>query len=546
MKNKFFDTVRIVFLALLLALGTSYALADWDNAPGNPPDCPNSIEGCNTPVNISGVDQVKDGGLSVGSLSVDGGAMILGGVTSSVPTPIFELALRALGRIGATEYCDRDGTSCYPISALVGGDGGPGDPPGNTTWTQVGNNQYSSLSGNVGIGQSNPTSKLDVYTESNDATALRVRNWGTGSNTYGVHISTGGTGGAGTALYVAGNAVGGGKAIVVPSTGGPVEINSSLCLGSSSNPANCKSTWGSSSGDNLGNHIATDNIELNGKWLSNDGDDEGIQVSNAGNVRIGPEISSTNNFKLEVNGDIQTNGSLRLEGTGSLFLPTGAGIGKVLTSNGPGLAAWENNLADHGANENIRLSTYYLSGDGGDEGMKISGTGVATFSNDVDIVGTGGEKGDLFVEEDLTVGRDFVLANGFNLNGELRPDSVTCGNNQTIRKTGANDWDCVTWPSSSSGRWKENVKTLTGALDSVLNLRGVSYTWDKEHGGKQDIGLIAEEVGKIVPEAVEWETNGKDARGVEYGHLVGLLVEAIKDQQQQIEDLKAKVNSLEN
>lgn len=49
-----------------------------------------------------------------------------------------------------------------------------------------------------------------------------------------------------------------------------------------------------------------------------------------------------------------------------------------------------------------------------------------------------------------------------------------------------------------------------------------------------EIGVIAEEVGQVVPEVVSYEANGKDARGVDYSRLTALLIEAVKQQQRQI------------
>ena len=63
-------------------------------------------------------------------------------------------------------------------------------------------------------------------------------------------------------------------------------------------------------------------------------------------------------------------------------------------------------------------------------------------------------------------------------------------------------------------------------------LRGVSY--DLKDSGKHEIGVIAEEVGQVVPEVVSYEKNGKDARGVDYSRLTALLIEAVKQQQKQI------------
>ena len=93
---------------------------------------------------------------------------------------------------------------------------------------------------------------------------------------------------------------------------------------------------------------------------------------------------------------------------------------------------------------------------------------------------------------------------------------------------------------SSSRRWKENISTLERAVDKVMQLRGVSYNWKRD--GRFDIGLVAEEVGAIVPEVVEYEDNGIDARSVDYARLVPLLIEAIKEHQLQIEDLQTRLS----
>jgi hypothetical protein len=85
------------------------------------------------------------------------------------------------------------------------------------------------------------------------------------------------------------------------------------------------------------------------------------------------------------------------------------------------------------------------------------------------------------------------------------------------------------WTTYSSRRWKTNILPLHNALGMVEQLRGVSY--DLMDSGKHEIGVIAEEVGEVVPEVVSYEENGKDARGVDYSRLTALLIEATKEQQ---------------
>jgi endosialidase-like protein len=88
------------------------------------------------------------------------------------------------------------------------------------------------------------------------------------------------------------------------------------------------------------------------------------------------------------------------------------------------------------------------------------------------------------------------------------------------------------WDTYSSRRWKTNIQPIHNALRMVQQLRGVSY--NLKDSGKREIGVIAEEVGAVVPEVVSYEANGKDARGVDYSRLTALLIEATKQQQQEM------------
>jgi hypothetical protein len=81
--------------------------------------------------------------------------------------------------------------------------------------------------------------------------------------------------------------------------------------------------------------------------------------------------------------------------------------------------------------------------------------------------------------------------------------------------------------SSSSRRWKSDIRNIDEPLDKIARLRGVYYNWDEEHGGHHDVGMIAEEVGEVLPEIVNYEENGIDAIGMDYSKLAPLLVEAV-------------------
>ena len=117
---------------------------------------------------------------------------------------------------------------------------------------------------------------------------------------------------------------------------------------------------------------------------------------------------------------------------------------------------------------------------------------------------------------------------------------------------------------SSDRRLKENFKHIDSPLEKVLNLNGYNFDWKdkvKELGfypniEKNDVGLIAQEVQEVIPQAVapapfdqEWDEDkeknisksGEDYLTVKYEKLVPLLVEAIKEQQQQIDELRRKL-----
>jgi hypothetical protein len=139
----------------------------------------------------------------------------------------------------------------------------------------------------------------------------------------------------------------------------------------------------------------------------------------------------------------------------------------------------------------------------------------------------------------------------------------------TMEPSGGGFYDQSThnWVSVSSGRWKSNIKPMTKALETVLKLNAVSFkwkkrtdlfetsivgekkyissSWDDDPNGRDDIGLIGEEVRKVLPEVVA--VDQKDSHyvaGVAYSKMVPLLIEAIKDQQKQIEALKSEVADL--
>ena len=122
------------------------------------------------------------------------------------------------------------------------------------------------------------------------------------------------------------------------------------------------------------------------------------------------------------------------------------------------------------------------------------------------------------------------LAGSLNVSGDVNA-------NGTVRANGV--------VLSSDARYKTHIATLPNALDDVLNLRGVSYDWDrdkwpdKRFGDSKQIGFIAQELERIFPELVTTDAQGY--KSVNYIGVVPVLVEAVKAQQKQIDDMKAQL-----
>ena len=102
----------------------------------------------------------------------------------------------------------------------------------------------------------------------------------------------------------------------------------------------------------------------------------------------------------------------------------------------------------------------------------------------------------------------------------------------TIRATG----DVIAY---SDERVKENIKTIDNSLEKVNKLRGVEF--NKIGEDKKSIGVIAQEIEKVLPEVVRTDDEGM--KSVAYGNVVGVLIEAIKELNKEVEELKNKLNN---
>ena len=112
---------------------------------------------------------------------------------------------------------------------------------------------------------------------------------------------------------------------------------------------------------------------------------------------------------------------------------------------------------------------------------------------------------------------------------------TAAGPTGTLRAT-----DDITAYYSSDERLKDNITPLTNALSKVQQIRGVEFDWnDLNTSGHEghDVGVIAQDVQKVIPELVQERENGYLA--VKYEKITALLIEAIKELKSELDDLKS-------
>jgi hypothetical protein len=101
--------------------------------------------------------------------------------------------------------------------------------------------------------------------------------------------------------------------------------------------------------------------------------------------------------------------------------------------------------------------------------------------------------------------------------------------------------------SSSDKRFKDNIKPIEKPLEKISKISGNTFDWKEEnkieHGYEgEDVGVIAQEIEVVLPQIVTTRDNGYKA--VKYDKLVALLIEGIKEQQIQINDMKVEIENL--
>ena len=151
-----------------------------------------------------------------------------------------------------------------------------------------------------------------------------------------------------------------------------------------------------------------------------------------------------------------------------------------------------------------------------------------------------------------------VNSDWYLVNGSIGVGTTPHGTNGRCDIT--NIFTGLNFTSSSDARLKKDVKNIPShlALNVVKQLQGVRFNWlekhetsdwperhqDKKINGVMDMGFIAQDVEKVLPEVVETNEDNKGFKTIAYGKMVAVLTEAIKEQQKQIDKLQKQINEL--
>jgi len=277
---------------------------------------------------------------------------------------------------------------------------------------------------------------------------------------------------------------------------------------------------------------------LNHAWYAGSaGTTRAVDIDSSGNVFVATTAQLNTGFthKLTVNGSIvsgssaSTNGTIMLQG---YYGSNGAltNFGTEYSSGGPsiGYACYPSN-AGAGA-----FFSSYNAGAIGRAAMNMSDS-VKWYT---------GSSQNIAIGSALTMSEKMRLSNAGGLSVGTASDGVA----GEIRASNE-----ITAYYSSDINLKENIKLIVDPLGKLEQIRGVSYDWKDEHiqqrGGedgyfvrKHDIGVIAQEVEAVLPEIVATRDDG--TKVVKYEKLVALLIEAVKDQQRQINQISQALQNM--
>lgn len=455
--------------------------------------------------------------------------------------------------------------SSSPVSAPVTGSGTAGYIARWSTSLKLGSSLlYQNAAGDVGIGTTAPAATLDVNGTINAATGFNLGGnpFDYGSSPFFGNVFLGFAGNLPAISTSQYNVAVGYYALSNISTG---EGNTAIgfdALDYDSGDSSGDGSYNTAVGmdalvvNTLGNaNTAIGYLAMNGSSGGSDNTADGVGAlfNNSGNYNTAIGMDA-------LSGAGQVNNQNTATGFGALFA---ASTGSYNTANG-----YEALYANTTGNSNLAAGE--LSLEANTTGSWNAASGNKSLLNNTTgnyNVGVGYDAGQTIDSSAGTGSGNTIVGAGAALETGSLTNATAIGNNAVVSVSNAVVLGCVSgsnncagkvavgigtsspteiltlvrgggsavadaWQTYSSRRWKTNIQTLHGALGKVEQLRGVSY--DLKASGKHEVGVIAEEVGAVIPELVTWDKNGKDAQSVDYSRLTALLIEATKEQQREI------------
>ena len=230
-------------------------------------------------------------------------------------------------------------------------------------------------------------------------------------------------------------------------------------------------------------------------------------------------LSST----LGVTGLITASGGVSGNLTGNV---TGNLTGNVTgnCSGSAGSVAWAN----------VSGAPTAVSAFSNDSGYLTSGT-VGTYAPSLTGTGASGTWG-ISISGNAATATTATTANALNTGNNYQMNALGVG---TANSTAGSIYATANITAYSDIRFKVKIQTIDNALDKVGSLRGVTYNRIDLPGMPRHTGVIAQELKKVLPEAVEEHEGG--VLSVAYGNVIGLLIEAIKELREEVRLLKGAV-----
>ena len=523
--------ISLIISVLILSLSISYLVFAWSEPIAVPPG-----DNVSPPLNISSVDQSKEGGLilNTGGASANGLVVENGNVGVGVVAPNAKLEID-MGT-SATEGLHISRTA-----------------PGANSYFNIKDESNNSIfkvheNGNVGIGTANPEFKLSI---DNDGGIIAKGTYGTGNTLSvsgagtrliwyprkaafragGVHGTEWDDVNVGNYSFAVGEEViASGEDSIAMGYDAIATSDAAVAIGYSVTASN----WGALAMGNRTIASGANSVAL-GTWTEASGD---VSVAMGQNSVASGWNSTAIGWTTEASGSAST-------ALGGLTLATAdsaTAMGAWTEANGiSSTSMGEDTIANGTASTSMGDHTtanmdYSISA-----GRYVTANAINAITLGQGVTNTNrlinNSASSLMIGFNSDTPTFFVGPSaGMGTTGSVGIGTIAPGAKLEV----VGDVMATTFLYSSDERLKENIIKIDNSLEKIMKLDGISFTW--KENGEESIGIIAQNLEEVFPELVK--TNEEAGmKSVEYGNLAAPIIEAIKEQQKMIEEQRELINN---